>query len=88
MVLPPETASGPQCLLNPSVALRVPELCVIRPVPPRQRSSHRLARKLAVRIRETLLVSVLPDFSVTSQTSSLPVLVSSRSLPDLGVDQK
>lgn len=88
VVLPPGMASGPQCLLNPSAAVRVPDFCVIRPVPPRQLSSRSLARKLAVCIGETLLVSVLPDFSVTSQTPSLLVLVSSRSLPHLGVEQK
>lgn len=55
----------------PSVAVRVSDLCVIHPVSSLHYSFHPLARKLALYTRGAMLVPLLPDFSVTSRTSSL-----------------
>lgn len=73
----------PSAFWMPSAAVRVADLCVIHPVSSLHYSSHSLARRLAVCTRRTLLVPLLPGFSVTRQTSSLLIWRP----PDLSVTQ-
>lgn len=86
-------ANDPQGPLNPFCCCQgIRPMCVIHPVSSLHYSSSPLARKLAVCTRGTLLVSLLPDLFIylflTSQTSSLMILVFSKSILNPEVDQK